>query len=53
MTDGDSVRLAQATAGVGVVPLTGPVPPRAPGRRRGLPAGPALNSTEVPPIDND
>ena len=53
MTDGDSVRLAQATAGVGVVPLTGPAPPRAPTRRRGLPAGPALNSTGVPPIDND
>jgi hypothetical protein len=53
MTDGDSVRLAQATAGVGVVPLTGPVPPRAPGRRRGLPAGSVINSTGVPPIDND
>jgi hypothetical protein len=53
MTDGDSVRLAQATAGVGVVPLTGPVPSRAPSRRRGLPSGSVVNSTEVSRIDND
>ncbi|HWC37326.1 MAG TPA: ATP-binding protein [Acidimicrobiales bacterium] len=50
MTGGDSVRLAQATAGVGVVPLTGAVaaPPRPAARRRVLPAEAVLTSTEVP-----
>lgn len=55
VTAGDSVRLAEATAGAGVVRLAGSPPAPRPGRRRGGLRGevsaPAITS-EVPPIDH-